>query len=138
VSEQYIDQSRYLEENISHCTTTSLIAAVAPVSRVFTTRFINLSEQLPQKHGVPTLTSGNENCSIVRITALVHVADRLLGAFAKCFLLLQIMRILPIFGFVNYLYVTNLFCILDVTHAHNVERCRAPPYDQCTQPAEGK
>lgn len=115
---------------------TSLIAAVAPVSRVFTTRFTNLSEKLPLKHGVPTPTSGTSNCSTVRMTALMHVAERLLGAFPKCFLLLQTTRILPILGFVNYLYVTNLFCVLEVTHAHNTERCRAPPYGQGTQQKE--
>jgi len=74
----------------------SLMAAVAPVSRVFTTRFTSLSEKLPQKHGVPTLTSGTVNCSTVRVTALIQVAQRILGAFAKCLLLLQSMRILPI------------------------------------------
>ena len=112
---------------------TSLMAAVAPVSRMFTTRFTNLPEKLPQKHGVPTLTSETANFSTVRITALIQVAEPLLGAFAKYFLLLQIMRILPVLGFVNYTYVTNLFCVLEVTHAHNAERGRAPPYGEGTQ-----
>jgi hypothetical protein len=111
----------------------SLMAAVAPFSRVFTTRFTSLSEKLPQEHGVPTLTSGTVNCSTVRVTAPIKVAERILGAFAKCFLLLQIRRILPILGHVNYLHVTNLFCVLEVTHAPNVERCRAPPHGQGTQ-----
>lgn len=109
------------------------MAAVAPVSRVYTTRFTSVSEKLPQKHGVPTLTSGTTNCSRVRMTALIQVGERILGAFAKCFLLLQIMRILSILGFVNYPYVTNLFCVLKVTHAHDVERCCAPPHGQGTQ-----
>jgi hypothetical protein len=52
----------------------SLMAAVAPVSRVFTIRFTSLSEKLPQKHGVPAHTSGTVNCSTVRVTALI--ADR--------------------------------------------------------------
>jgi hypothetical protein len=112
---------------------TSLIAAVAPVSRVFSTRFTNLSEKLPQKHGVPTLTCRTANCSTFRMTALKQVAERILDAFAKCFPLLQIMRILPILGFLNYLCVTNLFCVLEVTQAHNLERFRAPPCGQGTQ-----
>ena len=36
----------------------SLLTAVAPASRVFTTRITDLSEKLPQQHGVPAFMVG--------------------------------------------------------------------------------